>query len=101
MLLNEFDREFAPLASLQQGAPIELMVKGADQLYLDLNESLLLVRVKIINADNSDIRLDTAGPVKFDAAFTVQSNVRGIQPEAGERAESPLPIPSILRDANQ
>ena len=30
VLLNEFDREFAPLASLQEGAPIEFMVKGAD-----------------------------------------------------------------------
>ena len=41
------------------------MVKGAQQLYLDLNESLLLVRVKIINADNSDIGADTAGPVNL------------------------------------
>ena len=30
VLLNKFDREFAPLANLQQGAPIEFMVKGAD-----------------------------------------------------------------------
>ena len=65
MLLNEFDRVFAPLASLQQGAPIEFMVKGADQLYLDLNESLLLVRVMITKADNSDIGADTAGPVNL------------------------------------
>ena len=65
MLLNEFDREFAPLASLQQGAPIEFMVIGADQLYLDLNESLLLVRIKITNADNSDIEADTAGPLNL------------------------------------
>ena len=55
VLLNEFDRKFAPLASLQQGASIEFMVKGADQLYLDLSESFLLVRVKITNAENSDI----------------------------------------------
>ena len=65
MLLNEFDCEFAHLASLQQGAPIEFMVKGAEQLYLDLNESLLLVRVNITNADNSDIGQDTAGPVNL------------------------------------
>ena len=37
-LLNEFNREFAPLASLAEGAPIEFLVKGADQLYLDLND---------------------------------------------------------------
>ena len=65
VLLNKFDHEFAPLTSLQQGAPIELMVKGADQLYLDLNESLLLVRVKFTNADNSDIAADTVGLVNL------------------------------------
>ena len=27
VLLNEFDREYAPLARLQQGAPIELWLK--------------------------------------------------------------------------
>ena len=65
VLLNQFDREFAQLASLQQGAPIEFMVTNVDQLYLDLNESMLLVRVKITNADNSDIKADTAGPVNY------------------------------------
>ena len=65
VLLNEFDREFAPLASLQQGAPIEFMVKGADQLYLDLNETVLLLRVKITNADGSNIVANTAGPVNL------------------------------------
>ena len=65
VLLNKFDREFAPLASLRQGAPIKFMVKGADNLYLDLNESLLLLRVNITNADNSDIGADTSGPVNL------------------------------------
>ena len=63
VLLNEFDREFAPLASLQEGAPIEFMVKGADQLYMDLNESSLHLRVKMTNADGTNIGVNTAGPV--------------------------------------
>ena len=29
-LLNEFNRRFAPLASLAEGAHIEFLVKGAD-----------------------------------------------------------------------
>ena len=41
------------------------MVTGADQIYLGLSESLLLVRLKITNADNSDIGLDTASPVNL------------------------------------
>ena len=65
MLLYEFDCVFAPLASLRQGALIEFMVKYFDQLYLDQNESLLLVREKITNADNLDIGANTASPVNL------------------------------------
>ena len=65
ILLNKFDREFAPLASLQEGAPIQFMVKGADQLYLDLNESSLHLRVQITNADNTNIGANTRGPVNL------------------------------------
>ena len=100
VLLNKFDCEFAPLASLQQGAPIEFMVKGADQLYLNLYESLPLVRVKLTNADNSDIAADT-GFSELEATLTVQSNERGIQRNACERTESPVHILSIPRDVDQ
>ena len=65
ILLNEFDREFAPLASLQEDAPIEFMVTGADQLYLDLNESSLHLHVKITDADGTNIGANTAGPVNL------------------------------------
>jgi len=65
VLLNEFDREFAPIAGLQQGAPIEFLVKGADQLYLDLNESVLYVVAKITMADNTNIAAATAGPINL------------------------------------
>ena len=44
-LLNEFNRKFAPLASIAEGAPIEFLVKGADQLYLDLNDSKRTARI--------------------------------------------------------
>ena len=64
-LLNEFNREYAPLASLQSGAPIEFIVKGADQLYMDLNSSRFLVRVKITKADGTGLDADTAGPVNL------------------------------------
>jgi len=65
VLLNEFDREFAPIAGLQQGAPIEFLVKGADQLYLDLNESVLYVVAKITMADGTNIAAATAGPINL------------------------------------
>jgi len=65
VLLNEFDREYLPLATLQQGAPVEFMIKGADQLYLDLNESLFLVLVKISNADGTNAANDLVGPINL------------------------------------
>ena len=49
-LLNEFNRDFAPLASLAEGAQIDFLVRDADQLYLDLNDSRLHLRVSMINA---------------------------------------------------
>ena len=36
--LNDFNRKFAPLASIAEAAPIEFRVNEADQLYLDLND---------------------------------------------------------------
>ena len=41
------------------------MVQGADQLYLDLNESSLHLRVKITNADGTKIEANRAGPVNL------------------------------------
>ena len=39
---NEFNREYALLATIQPGVAIEFTVKGANDLYLDLNNSRLL-----------------------------------------------------------
>ena len=64
-LLNKFNREFAPLASLHKGASIEFLLKGADQLYFDLNNSRLHVRVKIYKADGTDPDQNTVGPVNL------------------------------------
>ena len=40
---NEFNREYAPLTSIQPGSLIEFTVKGANGLYLNLNDSHLHV----------------------------------------------------------
>ena len=52
---NDFNREYAPLATIQHGAPIEFMVIGSNNLYLDLNNSHLHVLAKITNTDGSNI----------------------------------------------
>ena len=62
---NKFNRENASLATIQHGAPIEFMVKGSNNLYLDLNNSRLNVLPKITNADGSNIGANTAGPMNL------------------------------------
>ena len=41
VIKNEFNREYAPLETIQQGMAIEFTVKSANDLYLDLNISRL------------------------------------------------------------
>ena len=60
---NEFNREYAPLATIQPNVAIEFTVKGANDLYLDLNNSRLHVLVKIIKADGTNIDANTAAPI--------------------------------------
>ena len=62
---NEFNREYAPLDTIQHGAPIEFIVNGSNDLYLDLNNSRLHVLAKITNADGSNIGANTAGPINL------------------------------------
>ena len=62
---NEFNLEYASLATIQHGAPIEFMVKGSNELYLDLKNSRLHVLAKITNADGSNIEANTAGPINL------------------------------------
>ena len=64
-LLNEFNRQFAPIASLAEGAPIEFLVKGADQLYLDLNDSFLHLRAKITKADRTNMDANTGAVINL------------------------------------
>ena len=60
---NEFIREYAPQATIQPGAAIKLIVKGANYLYLNLYNSRLHVLAKITKADGKNIDANTAGPI--------------------------------------
>ena len=62
---NEFNHEYAPLATIQPGMVIEFTVKGANDLYLDLNNSRLHVLAKITKADGTNIEANTAGPINL------------------------------------
>ena len=62
---NEFNREYSPLATIQQGVSIEFTVKGANDLYLDLNNSRLNVLVMINKADGTNIEANIAALINL------------------------------------
>ncbi|KAF0144956.1 MAG: hypothetical protein FD143_3374, partial [Ignavibacteria bacterium] len=49
------DRVFGTGQTLVQGGPIEFFVRGADELYLDLNNSKLEIKLKITLENGNDI----------------------------------------------
>ncbi|XP_040903619.1 uncharacterized protein F54H12.2-like [Toxotes jaculatrix] len=50
--------EISPLSAITDGGPIEFFVPGDGEKYLDLNNTLLHVRVKITNGDGTDLAND-------------------------------------------
>ena len=61
-LIKEFEREFAPVAAITPGAPIEFNIPQAEKLYHDLNDSRLRLRLKITKKDGTN--LDALANVK-------------------------------------
>lgn len=58
--------EYHPLAAITQGSPIEFTVRGAGEEYLDLGNTYLHVRAKIVNADGTATGKDVVvGPVNY------------------------------------
>ncbi|XP_071333652.1 uncharacterized protein F54H12.2-like [Trachinotus anak] len=52
--------EISPVSAITDGGPIEFFIPGDSEKYLDLNDILLHLRVKITNADNTDLANDAA-----------------------------------------
>ena len=51
--------EHQPITSLDSGGPIEFVVPGAGDAYIDLANTYLLVRAKVIRGAGTDIADDT------------------------------------------
>ena len=65
-ITSEYDQAFLPINSLQAGPPIEFVVPGWDNQYLDLSNSKLDVKSKIPKADRTDIEAAAnVGPVNM------------------------------------
>ena len=68
-------QEFGPIATLQQGAPIEFQITGGDRNYVDLNNTKLEVRVKLTAADGTDIDTGVKVGVANDTMNALFSSV--------------------------
>lgn len=62
---NELNREYALLASIQQGAHIKFLVMGSNDLFLDLINSRLHVLAKITKADVTSIEAYSADSINM------------------------------------
>ena len=52
---SEYYRVYGPGQTIVQGGPIEFFVRGADGIYLDLNNSKLEIKLKIKLENGNDI----------------------------------------------
>lgn len=52
--------EISPLSAITHGGPIEFFIPGDGEKYLDLNDTLLHLRVKITNADGTNMAPDAS-----------------------------------------
>lgn len=60
----EYDRVFGIGQTLVHGGPIEFFIRGADGLYLDLNNSKLEIKAKITNENGTNIAAaNVVGPL--------------------------------------
>ena len=62
---NEFNLEYAPLATILQNMAIEFTITGANDHYLDLNNSRLHVLAEIIKANWKNIDQNTAASINL------------------------------------
>jgi len=123
-IIREFDKDYLPIATLQDETPIEFYIKGADRLYLDLNNSKLEIKGKfVLAADGKDVPADAhVGPVnnflhslfskvEVDVQGTTVGDVNDLYPyrayletllsATGQLEATRLKTEAYLRDTNE
>ncbi|GFV68146.1 uncharacterized protein TNCV_1874281 [Trichonephila clavipes] len=59
-------KQFQPLSNVFDNAPVEFHISGSAEDYIDLNQTQLYVKAKIVKVDNTPItKDDTIGPVNL------------------------------------
>ncbi|GFS83197.1 uncharacterized protein TNCV_1287721 [Trichonephila clavipes] len=78
-------KQFHPLSNVFDNAPVEFHISGSAEDYIDLSQTQLYVKAKIVKVDNTPItKDDTIGPVNLflHSLFSqvdVSLNDRGFQ----------------------
>ncbi|XP_071036995.1 uncharacterized protein F54H12.2-like [Parasteatoda tepidariorum] len=69
--------QFHPLSNVFDNAPVEFHIYGSGEDYIDLSQTQLYVKAKIVKTDNSAItKDDTIGPVNLFSQVDVSLNDR-------------------------
>ena len=95
---NKFNREYAPLDTIQLGAAIELTVKVLNDLYLDLNNSHLHVLAKITKADGTNINVNTAAPINLTLHSIFRENAMEFNGQNVSDTSQLYPYRSIIEN---
>ena len=65
-IVSEYDQEINPTGSVTDGGPIEFIIKGANLIYLDLNNRKLQVKAKISLGNGNNLADgNVVGPVNL------------------------------------
>ncbi|KAK2810389.1 hypothetical protein Q5P01_000404 [Channa striata] len=78
--------EISPISSITDRGPIEFYIVAKGEKYLDLNNTILYLRLKITNADGTDLAADTEGAM--DLHVILNGPNRGLTQRARFSAES-------------
>ena len=63
-VMGDYDRVFGTGQTLVQGGPIEFFIRGADEVYLDLNNSILEIKLKMTLKNGNNVTGgDGVGPL--------------------------------------
>ena len=72
ILSGKFDKIY-PITTLEDSGPIEFLIENATDHFLDLKQSYLNIKFKVVNSDDSNLAADTkAGLVNYPIASLFQ-----------------------------
>ena len=57
-LMCDYSRVFGTVQTLDEGGPIEYLVRGADELFWDLNNSQPEIKLKITLENGNDVSIE-------------------------------------------